>query len=98
LRIVIAFESKASQKSVWKLLARAVDEGIIGKSVKYVDAAEVLGVSTQELIAFMSSLRDLGFEIRNRNTNSQIPLNTVLIPYAFPTLNSRSVQLHKSVS
>ena len=98
LRIVIAFESKASQKSVWKLLARAMDEGIIGKSVKYVDAAEVLGVSTQELIAFMSSLRDLGFEIRNRNTNSQMPLNTVLIPYAFPTLNSRSVQLHKSVS
>jgi DNA (cytosine-5)-methyltransferase 1 len=98
LRIVIAFESKANQKSVWKLLARAVDEGIIGKSVKYADAAELLGVSTKELIEFMSSLRDLGYEIRNKNTNSQIPVNTMLIPYAFPTLNSRSVQLHKSVS
>jgi DNA (cytosine-5)-methyltransferase 1 len=98
LRILISLDSKATKKSAWRLLARAVNEGIIGKSIKYADAEDLLGVDTAELIEFMTSLRDLGFEIRNRNTNSQIPLNTLLIPYAFPTLNSRSVQLHKSVS
>lgn len=98
LRIRINFESKVSQKFVWNLLARSINEGIIGKSMKYDDVSEILEISAKELAGFMSDLRDLGFEIRNRNTNSQIPADTILIPYAFPTLNSRSVQLHKSVS
>jgi len=87
-----------SRKSVWALLTKSITEGLIGKSVKYADASEVLGIEPSELVEFMGQLRELGFEIRNRNTNSQIPANTLLIPYAFPTLNSRSVQLHKSVS
>ena len=98
LKIVFAFDSKIKRKSVWTLLSRAIDEGIIGKSLKYADATEILEIDSNELVKFMSDLRELGFEIRNRNTNSQIPANTLLIPYAFPTLNSRSVQLHKSVS
>ena len=98
LRIEITFESKVTQKSVWNLLARAIKEGLIGKSIEYDDAAEILKIDLKDLVDFMRDLRDLGFEIRNKNTNSQIPTNTLLIPYAFPTLNSRSVQLHKSVS
>jgi DNA (cytosine-5)-methyltransferase 1 len=98
LRIKINFESKVTQKFVWNLLARSINEGIIGKSMKYDDVSDILELGAKELVGFMSDLRDLGFEIRNRNTNSQIPEDTLLIPYAFPTLNSRSVQLHKSVS
>lgn len=98
LLISIQLETKENRKSVWALLSKSITEGLIGKSVKYADASDVLGIELSELVEFMGQLRELGFEIRNRNTNSQIPANTLLIPYAFPTLNSRSVQLHKSVS
>jgi len=98
LKIKFEFDSKINRKSVWALLSRAIDEGIIGKSLKYEDVSEILEIDSNELVKFMSDLRQLGFEVRNSNTNSQIPANILLIPYGFPTLNSRSVQLHKSVS
>ena len=98
LEIKYEFTLKQNRKSVWPLLQKSLEVGLIGKSVKYDYAAELLEIEISDLTDFMSQLRELGFEIRNRNTNSQIPANTLLIPYAFPTLNSRSVQLHKSVS
>jgi DNA (cytosine-5)-methyltransferase 1 len=98
LEIKFEFVLKQNRKSVWRLLQKCLEVGLIGKSIKYEYAAELLEIEISDLIDFMSQLRELGFEIRNRNTNSQIPGNTLLIPYIFPTLNSRSVQLRKSVS
>jgi DNA (cytosine-5)-methyltransferase 1 len=42
-------------------------------------------------------LRSLGYEVRNPNTNPQIPPGHWLIPYAFPTFTQRSVQLRKKL-
>ena len=42
-------------------------------------------------------LRSIGYEVRNTNTNPQIPKGHWLIPYAFPTFTQRSVQLHKKL-
>ena len=42
-------------------------------------------------------LRSLGYEVRNSNTNPQIPADHWLVPYAFPTFTQRSVQLKKKL-
>ena len=42
-------------------------------------------------------LRSLGYEVRNSNTNPQIPHDHWLVPYAFPTFTQRSVQLRKKL-
>ena len=50
-----------------------------------------------EVLRFALFLRKLGYEVRNARTNPEIPADSFLIPYAFPTLNPKSVQLNKSL-
>lgn len=45
----------------------------------------------------MDTFRDFGFEVRNSNTNPQIPEGHYLVPYLFPTINFRSMQRKKSL-
>ncbi len=59
--------------------------------------AEKWQISEQELIPAAEFLKDLGYEIRNHCTNSQIEQGSWLIPYAFPTLTPLSVQLWKKL-
>lgn len=51
----------------------------------------------KKILSHLITLRDIGFEIRNSNTNPEIEINHFLIPYKFPTLTSLSVQLNKSL-
>ncbi len=48
--------------------------------------------SDEELLSCLRAMKDIGYEIRNHNTNKQIPNGMILIPYSFPTLNQRSLQ------
>ncbi|MBD2043766.1 DNA cytosine methyltransferase [Microcoleus sp. FACHB-672] len=54
-------------------------------------------VKEKDVFSYLQSLRSMGYEVRNHNTNSQIPQGEYLIPYAFPTLTPRSVQLGKNL-
>lgn len=54
-------------------------------------------VKEKDVFSYLQSLRSMGYEVRNHNTNSQIPYGEYLIPYAFPTLTPRSVQLGKNL-
>lgn len=56
-----------------------------------------LGTAVADINAIAKQLRKLGYEVRNHNTNSQIPNGYWLIPYEFPTLTPLSVQLRKQV-
>jgi DNA (cytosine-5)-methyltransferase 1 len=69
-------------------------------------AGEILPSSRFEELLFetgdtvdevMDTLRGFGFEVRNSNTNPQIPEGHYLVPYLFPTLNIRSMQRKKSL-
>lgn len=52
-------------------------------------------VEENEVMNIAEQLKQLGYEVRNHNTNPQIEKGSWLIPYSFPTLNPLSVQLHK---
>ena len=54
-------------------------------------------VTEEGLKLLATRLRKIGFEVRNQNTNSQIPDGSWLIPYEFPTLTPMSIQLKKKV-
>ncbi len=81
-------------KDWWIVSQVLLSEGVPKiKSAK--DLASEWGIKEDSVLEKASFLKRLGFEIRNKNTNPQIPLNHFLIPYKFPSLNPLSVQLQK---
>ena len=80
-----------------EFLTPVVSGDVVGTTMPADTLAQGLGVAASELPAHAQRLRQLGYEIRNQNTNPQIPTNNWLIPYHFPTLNKMSVQLHKQI-
>lgn len=54
-------------------------------------------MDTNEILNILKELKEIGFEIRNSNTNSEIPKNHFLIPYLFPSMNRLSLQLKTSL-
>jgi len=61
------------------------------------ELAEQWGVKEENIFSYLQYLRNMGYEVRSHNTNPQISIGEYLIPYAFPTLNPKSVQLRKSL-
>ncbi|AFY35835.1 DNA cytosine methyltransferase [Calothrix sp. PCC 7507] len=61
------------------------------------ELAKQWGVKEENIFLYLQSLRNMGYEVRSHNTNPQISMGEYLIPYAFPTLNPKSVQLRKSL-
>ena len=59
--------------------------------------ADRWNVNQDAILEVAEKLRLYGYEIRNHNTNPQIPDGEWLLPYAFPTLTKLSVQLRKKV-
>jgi DNA (cytosine-5)-methyltransferase 1 len=86
-----------SQTQLWKALAAITSGRGVAKTLAKRDLAGEWGVPASSLHGLALELRHVGFEIRNRSTNGEIPKGSYLVPYAFPTLTPRSVQLHKSL-
>ncbi|MDJ0555778.1 MAG: DNA cytosine methyltransferase [Microcoleaceae cyanobacterium MO_207.B10] len=55
------------------------------------------GVNVEDIFDYLQCLRKIGYEVRNHNTNPQIIPGEYLIPYSFPTLTPKSVQLRKNL-
>lgn len=80
---------------------RVLDSVIAGHGTRATlsrqDLADSWGITKSKVMEHAIWLRGLGYEVRNTNTNPQIPQDHFLIPYAFPTLTPQSVQLRKSL-
>jgi len=93
--VVVDFGTNKSGFS--KILASILNGEVTRKTALYSYFAEKWNCSEEEVIKSAFILRDLGFEVRNKGTNPQMPDKHLLIPYEAPTLNSRSVQLNKKL-
>ena len=80
---------------VWKTLEYVLKGVGVRRIVHLEELTTLWGLSTSQLIDAMTRLRELGYEVRSEFTNNQIPKGHILIPYAFPTLNSKSVHMRK---
>jgi DNA (cytosine-5)-methyltransferase 1 len=78
-------------------LTDVVNGNITRKMITTNDLADEWNIPVNMVLEYAQKMRYLGYEIRNNATNPQIESNQWLIPYAFPTLTPRSVQLKKSL-
>jgi DNA (cytosine-5)-methyltransferase 1 len=80
---------------IWQVI-QFVTKGIGTASQLTLRELEILwDIDVNQILFYLKSLRNIGYEVRSHNTNPQIPEGEYLIPYAFPTLNPKSVQLRK---
>ena len=93
----LTFHPTLNVEPFWRVVQCLVQG--IGVATQHTDIelASLWSVKAQDVFSYLQSLRSMGYEVRNHNTNSQIPKGKYLIPYAFPTLTPRSVQLRKNL-
>jgi DNA (cytosine-5)-methyltransferase 1 len=94
---VMTFSSKLKIESFWRVVQCVTRCIGIATQLSAIELAQKWGVKSENVFSYLQSLRTMGYEVRNHKTNSQIPEGKYLIPYAFPTLNPKSVQLRKSL-
>lgn len=82
---------------IWKAIHKITLSLCTRNIISVQKIAENWEVSVAEVLPIAQKLKELGYEIRNSNTNIQIPEGYILIPYAFPTLSKESVQRRKSL-
>lgn len=82
---------------LWPILD-IITQGIgCTKPLMDTDFAQLFQLANEDVLPTFEQLRQIGFEVRNHHTNPQILDNAYLIPYFFPTLTPRSVQLRKKL-
>ena len=84
-------------KDIWELLTLILEDSTIGKIMPIDKLSKSYSIEREKLTRYFFDLRNIGFEIRNHNTNPEISTDEYLIPYKFPTLTPLSVQLKKSL-
>jgi DNA (cytosine-5)-methyltransferase 1 len=95
---------------VCALLVNASTDVCLGRVLEYVTQgigtrtihpsstfADLWDIGVGDVDGIMRSLRALGYEARNHNTNPRIENGDWLVPYEFPTLNPLSIQLRKTI-
>jgi len=94
---VMTFHQELKVNLFWRVV-QCVVRGIgVAIQLSAQGLASLWGVEAENVFSYLQDLRSMGYEVRNHNTNPQIPKGEYLIPYAFPTLTPRSVQLRKNL-
>ena len=92
---ILTFHPKLKVDSFWRVL-QCIVRGIgVATQLSAQGLASLWAVKAEDVFSYLQSLRSIGYEVRNHNTNPQINKGEYLIPYTFPTLTPRSVQLGK---
>ena len=94
---IITFHPQLKVKPLWRVIQCVTRCIGTAAQLSTTELADRWGVKAEDVFSYLQSLRAMGYEVRNHNTNPQIPKGEYLIPYAFPTLNPKSVQLRKSL-
>lgn len=81
----------------WDIVRKVVNGEGTRKIFSTIELSQLWNTSSELVPLHANQLKSVGFEVRNSNTNPQIPENCFLIPYSFPTLTPKSVQLHKKL-
>ncbi|MCC5613492.1 DNA cytosine methyltransferase [Nostoc sp. CHAB 5836] len=94
---IITFHPQLKVKPLWRVIQCVTRCIGTAAQLSTIELADRWGVKAEDVFSYLQSLRAMGYEVRNHNTNPQISEDEYLIPYAFPTLNPKSVQLRKSL-
>ncbi len=97
IRGFLTFQPNFRGEQFWYVVQSVVSGLGVATQLSAQGLALLWGVNDKDVFSYLQSLRRLGYEVRNHNTNTQIPRGEYLIPYAFPTLTQKSVQLRKNL-
>ena len=89
--------SRLNVEPLWRVIQCVVGGIGVSTQLSAQDLGLLWAVDADDVLSYLQALRGLGYEVRNHNTNPQIPEKDYLIPYAFPTLTPKSVQLRKKL-
>jgi DNA (cytosine-5)-methyltransferase 1 len=98
IRGVMSFHPQLRVEPFWRVVQGVVSGIGVATQLPVQDLALLWGVNAEDVFYCLQILRGMGYEVRNHNTNSQITKGEYLIPYGFPTLTPRSVQLRKNLN
>jgi DNA (cytosine-5)-methyltransferase 1 len=93
----LTFQPQLEVDTFWRVVQCVVTGIGVAIQISAQGLAALWAVKAEDVFSYLQCLRRMGYEVRNHNTNSQIPKGEYLIPYAFPTLTPRSVQLRKTL-
>lgn len=91
----MSFTSSLKVDPTWHVVSCIVQGIGVADQLPAHHLASLWGIDATEVLPHLRTLRRMGYEVRSHNTNPQIADGDYLIPYAFPTLTPRSVQLRK---
>jgi DNA (cytosine-5)-methyltransferase 1 len=94
---ILTFQPQLEVDTFWRVVQCVVTGIGVAIQISAQELAALWAVKAEDVFSYLQGLRHMGYEVRNHNTNSQIPKGEYLIPYAFPTLTPRSVQLRKNL-
>ncbi len=94
----LTFTDRTAPDTFWRILQQVTQNVGVAIQMNAEQLAFRWECSTEEVTRSLSSLRTMGYEVRSHHTNPQMTVGDYLIPYAFPTLTPKSVQLRKSFS
>jgi DNA (cytosine-5)-methyltransferase 1 len=96
--VEVFLPEETKEVKFWQIFKLVSESVCTRKILSAKDLMKIWGLSSiYEVLEFAAELKNIGFEIRNENTNIQIPHEHYLIPYSFPTLAPESVQRNKSL-
>ena len=96
-QIKARFSSTSQLDPFWYIVKLITERVGVGRQLSSEKLARLWTCNPDKLLDYLLQLRDMGFEVRSHKTNPQIALGDYLIPYIFPTLTPKSVQLRKSL-
>ncbi|MBU1864523.1 MAG: DNA (cytosine-5-)-methyltransferase, partial [Candidatus Omnitrophica bacterium] len=77
--------SPLKREPFWKITAQVVNGIALGKQVHILEMCDIFGADIESLLSTLKKLKEIGYEIRSHNTNSQFERDHYLIPYPFAT-------------
>jgi DNA (cytosine-5)-methyltransferase 1 len=83
---------------LWRALQKVVSGRGVAETAHRKRLASLWSIPQGDILSFCSWLKGLGYEVRNSGTNPEIPRGRFLVPYCFPTLGPKSVQLWKALA
>jgi DNA (cytosine-5)-methyltransferase 1 len=94
---VLTFNPSLNIAPFWRVVQCVVSGIAVATQLSAQELALLWRVNPDDTFSYLQDLRAMGYEVRNHNTNPQISTGKYLIPYTFPTLTPRSVQLRKNL-
>lgn len=91
------FPALESNAALWHVVRCVVSGAGVARQLPARHLGSVWEIEEEDVLPGLRFLREIGYEVRSRNTNPQIADGEYLIPYSFPTLTPKSVQLRKKL-